>query len=135
MPATTSTPASRRRWRSSSRSRNDGVMLRRRALFVALALGTIAFGLLVHLHGRGVLGPAAQDKLGDALWAAMIAWWIGALAPRARLGLRAAVAYGICAGVEISQAFHSPALDAIRATRLGHLVLGNGFDPGDLLAY
>ena len=31
--------------------------------------------------------------------------------------------------------YHTPAIDAIRATRIGHLVLGSGFDPRDLLAY
>jgi hypothetical protein len=110
-------------------------MLRRRAFFVALALVTIAVGLLVHLRGGDTFGHEAQDKLGDALWAAMIAWWIGALAPRARLMSRALAAFAICAAVEFSQLLHTPALDAVRATRLGHLVLGSGFDPRDLLAY
>jgi hypothetical protein len=109
-------------------------MLRVRARFIAVALVTIAVGLAVHLRG-GALGPAAQDVLGDALWAAMIAWWMGALAPRTRLFVRSAVAYAICVIVEVSQLYHAPALDAIRATRAGHLVLGSGFDPRDLLAY
>lgn len=47
---------------------------------VALALGTIAVGLMV--HGRGeALGPVARDVVGDALWAAMIFWWVSAAAP------------------------------------------------------
>jgi hypothetical protein len=37
--------------------------------------------------------------------------------------------------VEVSQLWHAPALDAIRATDIGHLVLGSGFDLRDLLAY
>jgi hypothetical protein len=82
-----------------------------------------------------MLGPVARDVLGDALWAAMIAWWAGALAPRARLVVRSLTAYGVCAAVEASQLYHAPTLDALRATRLGHLVLGSGFDPRDLAAY
>jgi hypothetical protein len=109
-------------------------MFRVRASYIAAALATIAVGLLVHLHG-GVLGPAARDVLGDALWAAMIAWWVGALVPGARLVRRCCVAYAICVAVEVSQLYHTPGLDALRATGVGHLVLGSGFDPRDLAAY
>jgi hypothetical protein len=35
----------------------------------------------------------------------------------------------------VSQLYHAPALDALRATRAGHLVLGSGFDARDLAAY
>ena len=106
----------------------------RRAAFLALACATIVVGLVVHLHGAA-LGPVARDVLGDALWSMMITWWTGVLAPRARLSMRCMSAYAICAIVEVSQLYHSPALDAIRATALGHLVLGSGFDPRDLVAY
>jgi hypothetical protein len=107
---------------------------RERANYVALALATIAIGLLVHLRGS-FLGPVTRDMLGDALWAAMIAWWVGALVPRARLAARSAGAFAMCAGVEVSQLFHSPTLDAIRGTQVGHIVLGSGFDARDFLAY
>lgn len=110
------------------------IALNRRAGFVALAVGTIGVGLLV--HGRGVtLGPVARDVVGDALWAGMIMWWVGAVAPDARLVVRSAAAYLVCAGVEVSQLAHAPALDAARATPLGGLVLGSGFDARDLGAY
>jgi hypothetical protein len=99
-----------------------------------LACATIAVGLLVHLRGAA-LGPVARDVLGDALWAMMIAWWTGVLAPRARFTVRCSAAYAVCAAVEVSQLYHTPALDAVRETTLGHLVLGSGFDPRDLAAY
>jgi hypothetical protein len=105
----------------------------RRATYVGLALLTIAIGLLVHT--RGVLEPTARDILGDAVWATMIVWWISAIGPNALRRQRAGVAYVICVAVELSQRYHQPALDAIRATRVGHLVLGSGFDPRDLGAY
>jgi hypothetical protein len=107
---------------------------RSRAIYVALALVTICVGLLVHLRGTG-LDPVVRDMCGDALWATMIAWWIGALAPLATVTWRGVAAYAICAVVEISQAFHTPTLDAVRATRPGQLVLGSGFDPRDFVAY
>lgn len=109
-------------------------MIRRRATFLALACATIAVGLVVHLRGTA-LGPVVRDALGDVLWAMMIACGVGALAPRARLAVRSAAAYAVCAGVELSQLYHAPALDAVRATTTGHLVLGSGFDPRDLVAY
>jgi len=107
---------------------------RRRLAFLAAAVATIGVGLLVH-WGGGALDRALRDVLGDALWAAMMAWWIGAAAPRARLTIRSAAAYAVCVAVETSQLYHAPWLDALRATRAGHLVLGSGFDPRDLLAY
>jgi hypothetical protein len=108
--------------------------LRTRAVYIALALGTIALGLVIHWHG-GALGPTLRDVVGDALWAVMIVWWVSAAAPGASLRLRALVAVSLCAGVEVSQLYHTTALDALRSTTLGHLVLGSGFDPRDLVAY
>ncbi len=109
-------------------------MLRARAPFIALALATIALGLGVH-WSRGVFAPVPRDVLGDALWARMIAWWIGALAPDRALAARSAAAFAVCVAVELSQLVHTPALDALRGTAVGHLFLGNGFDPRDLAAY
>ena len=107
---------------------------RARLVYVALALSTIAIGLLVQF-GSGPISALWRDALGDALWAAMMTWWISAFVPRARLVARGAVAYAICVGVEVSQLYHAPAIDALRATRIGHLVLGSGFDGRDFWAY
>lgn len=102
--------------------------------YAVLALATIALGLGVHLHGDA-LGPTSRDVVGDALWAAMIAWWIAALVPAASIRPRGLAALLICFGVETSQLYHTPALDTLRRTTLGALTLGSGFDPRDLLAY
>ncbi|MEP6508661.1 MAG: DUF2809 domain-containing protein [Gemmatimonadales bacterium] len=109
-------------------------MRRIRAAYLLLALVTIGIGLLVHMRGEA-LGPVGRDFIGDALWAVMIVWWVSALVSRALLTTRGIVAFAICAGVELSQLYHSSALDAIRATQLGHLILGSGFDARDLVAY
>jgi hypothetical protein len=108
--------------------------LHARVWYVALAVGTMALGLAVHWFGAA-LSPAVRDVLGDALWAAMVTWWIGAAAPAIGLPRRGAVALAFCFAVEFSQLFHAPALDAIRRTTAGHLVLGSGFDPRDFVAY
>lgn len=108
--------------------------LRARLGFVALALGTIAVGLVV--HRRGTLLPATlRDLLGDALWAMMMGWWIGALAPNARPASRAGLALAICWTVEFSQLYHAPVVDGWRLTTPGQLILGTGFDVRDLGAY
>ncbi len=108
--------------------------LRARSAYAALALGTIAVGLGTHLGG-GALAPAVRDVVGDALWATMLAWWVGALAPGLPPGARGALALAGCFAVEASQLYHAPGVDAVRRTTLGHLVLGSGFDPRDLGGY
>ena len=108
--------------------------LRARTRYVALAVGTIVLGLAVHSRG-GALSPLMRDVLGDALWAAMAAWWIAAVAPAIRLAWRAAVALALCFAVEFSQLVHLPVLDALRRTTAGHLALGSGFDRRDFAAY
>jgi hypothetical protein len=105
-----------------------------RLAYVALAFGTIVLGLTVHLHGD-VLGPRSRDLVGDAIWAAMIAWLVAAIVPRFSLRARSVWAVAICFAVEVSQLYHTPALDMLRHTTVGQLTLGTGFDPRDLLAY
>jgi len=120
--------------RRRARFRFEVRAIRRRIVFLALACATIVLGLVVHLHGAA-FSPVTRDVLGDALWAMMILWWAGVLAPHARLAIRCTSAYAVCAIVEVSQLYHTATLDAVRATTLGHLVLGSGFDPRDLVSY
>ena len=105
-----------------------------RVAYVALALGTIVLGLTVHLYGNA-LGPTSRDVVGDVIWAAMIAWWVAAIAPGKSLRARSVCAVAICFAVEVSQLYHTPALDALRRTTFGALTLGSGFDLRDLFAY
>ena len=102
--------------------------------YVALTLCAVIVGLTVHRSG-GALPPDVRDVLGDALWAAMVAWGIAAVSPAIRLPWRAGGALAFCFVVEVSQLIHFPALDALRRTTAGHLVLGSGFDPRDFAAY
>lgn len=106
----------------------------KRRPFVVLVVMTIVAGLAVHLGGSP-LPDAVQDFTGDLLWATMMVWWAGVAVPALSGYTRAATAYLVCVAVELSQLWHTPALDAVRATTPGHLVLGSGFDPRDLVAY
>ena len=105
-----------------------------RARYFVLAICTIALGLALRAGGA-VFGATVRDVLGDALWAAMIVWWTGVVAPAARLTVRGTMAFSVCFAVELSQLYHTPWLDALRSMTGGHLVLGSGFDPRDLVAY
>ena len=107
---------------------------RRRIRSAALAITSIIVGLVVHRAALG-LNPLVRDMAGDALWAMMIFYGLGVLLPRTRLRTRTSSALAICFAVEASQLYHSPWLDALRATLPGHLILGSGFDPRDFLSY
>ena len=109
-------------------------MLRSRVAYAALALVTIAAGLGVHFRGDA-LTPASRDVLGDAIWAAMIVWWLSVIVPSASIRNRGLAALAICFAVELSQRYHTPALDALRSTAVGHMTLGSGFDPRDFMSY
>lgn len=49
--------------------------------------------------------------------------------------LLAAIALGISFAVELSQLYHAPWINEIRATRLGALARGHGFLWSDLVCY
>ena len=105
-----------------------------RLAYAGSALFTIAFGLVWRSHALP-LSPFLSKYGGDALWALMVFFIVCAVGPRARLPRRAVVALGVSFAVEFSQIYTAPWIEAIRRTRLGHLVLGSTFNPPDLLAY
>lgn len=72
---------------------------------------------------------------GDALWAAMVFWLAALLLPRLRTPRLAGVALAFSYVVELSQLYRAPWIDSVRATRVGSLVLGQGFLWSDLLSY
>ena len=104
-----------------------------RVRFALAALATIALGLASRPLGRVL--PWLSDPLGDACYALLLFWLVRIAAPRLPVVRAAAVAFCLCTLVEISQLCHAPWLDAVRRTTAGHLVLGWGFDPIDLLWY
>lgn len=110
------------------------VLRRSRALYLLLALGTIALGLATRRF-RGVLPDAIGTYAGDVLWAAMVYLLIAAAWPRAPIGRVAAGAAIFSLAIELSQLYHAPWIDAVRQTRMGGLVLGFGFLWSDLACY
>lgn len=112
----------------------DTTSFRPRWLSGLLVLVTIALGLASRRWPG--LFPAVLEKYpGDSLWAQMVYWLAAIVLPGASVRRLAAAALAIAWGVEFSQLWHPPWLDAIRATTPGHLVLGSAFGVVDLLAY
>lgn len=112
--------------------------VRRRAL--ALAVATMIVGL--GWHAAPVPMRSVHDIVGDVLWAMMMTWLVAAVGVRVDCKstlnptcIHAGIALLACYAVEFSQLLHTPALDALRRTTIGALVLGTGFDARDLVAY
>ncbi len=110
------------------RSSRNGV------LYAALAVAVVAAGLLWR-SGLIPLPLWLSNYGGDALWALMVFVGFGFLLPRASTGMIALLALAFSWGIEFSQLYHAPWIDAIRATLPGRLVLGNTFNWADLVAY
>lgn len=107
---------------------------RSRLLYAGLVAVTIALGLASRRFAAALPSWLAKNA-GDALYATMTYWGFGLLAPRARALHVAAAAAAFCFAIELGQLYHAPAIDAVRATRLGALVLGSGFHTLDLVCY
>jgi hypothetical protein len=93
--------------------------------------------LLLGLASRRFLGDYSFIKLyaGDALWALMVYFGFAFIFHRWSVPFVAAAALGFSVGIELSQLYHAPWIDSLRATRLGGLILGFSFVWSDLLCY
>lgn len=107
---------------------------RSRALYLALALAVVALGLASRRY-RPALPPFVGAYAGDTLWAAMVFLLAAALWNRARTAALAVGAALFAFGIELTQLYHAPWIDAVRATRPGALVLGHDFVWSDLPCY
>lgn len=75
------------------------------------------------------------EHTGDALYAVAVFCLLGLLWPRRSIGFHSDTAWVISVAVEASQLLSWPWLVELRATRLGGLLLGHGFQWADVLAY
>jgi hypothetical protein len=73
--------------------------------------------------------------VGDVLWALMVFFCLAFVARNWPARTVAFMTLFFSFGIELSQLYHAPWIDAIRATRLGGLVLGFTFVWCDLLCY
>ena len=107
---------------------------RSRIVYAIVLVAIVAAGLASRRFGD-VLPPFIATYAGDTLWASMVFVGLGLLFPSARTRTLAIAALTFAVADEISQLFHATWIDAIRATRLGALVLGYGFLWSDLACY
>lgn len=75
------------------------------------------------------------DYAGDTLWASLVYLCVLWLGPRLAVPRAALWALGLSVLDELSQLWHPPWLDALRAHTLVALVLGRGFLMSDLVCY
>ncbi len=97
------------------------------AVVVALGLGSRKFAR--------ALPEVIAAYAGDTLWALATFLGIGMLRPSLSTRGAAILALLFSLAIELSQLYHVPWIDSIRATTLGGLVLGFGFLWSDLACY
>ncbi len=107
---------------------------RNRWTYLTLVGVTIILGLSSRQFS-GYLPYTINLYMGDALWALMVFFMFCLIFRLKGTGWLAEAALLFAFGIEISQLYHAPWIDAIRQTRLGGLVLGYGFLWRDLVAY
>ena len=107
---------------------------RNRFYYLLFIVITLLSGLASR-HYPGVLPTCVESYLGDSLWALMVFLMAGFFfnGKSTRWIALAALVFSYC--IEISQLYHAPWIDAVRANILGGLVLGFGFLWSDLVCY
>jgi len=108
--------------------------VRRRLVYVGIAIVCIALGLLVRWPAVGLPREVAKYA-GSILWAAMVYFLLRAMVLRWAIVMAAGVAAVLVALGEATQLISLPWFDAWRATTLGHLIFGRTFAVEDILAY
>lgn len=108
-------------------------MRRNRILYLILTIITIILGLL----SRKVQGlpQIISSYSGDALWALMVFFLFAFLFNKKSTIFILIISIIFSYGIEISQLYHVPWIDSIRATSLGGLILGFGFLWSDIVCY
>lgn len=108
-------------------------MRRNRILYLILTIITIILGLL----SRKVQGlpQIISSYSGDAFWALMVFFLFSFLFNKKSTIFILVISIIFSYGIEISQLYHAPWIDSIRATTLGGLILGFGFLWSDLICY
>lgn len=108
-------------------------MRRNRILYLILTIITIILGLL----SRKVQGlpQIISSYSGDILWALMVFFLFAFLFNKKSTIFILIISIIFSYGIEITQLYHVPWIDSIRATSLGGLILGFGFLWSDIVCY
>ena len=107
---------------------------RNRFVLALFALLVIAIGLTSR-RGYVPFPAVLQNYPGDALWAWVVLLCVAWMRPAITRSQLVVWSLVIAFAIELLQLYQAPWIQAVRANKLAYLVLGNGFDPLDLLAY
>ena len=107
---------------------------RSRVLLAGLVAATMALGLATRRFPDAFPSFIAEYG-GDALWAMLVYWLLALIWPRTSSTRLALVALAISVCDEFTQLISWSWLQSLRSTRLGALVLGQGFLWSDLACY
>lgn len=105
-----------------------------RTIHAVAAAALIAAGLAIRAFKSDV--PLFVFDYGVAtLWAALVYCAAGVLFPLWPISAKFAVALLLSYCIELSQLYHAPLIDAIRANRYAHPILGGAFVSSNLVCY
>jgi uncharacterized paraquat-inducible protein A len=106
---------------------------RNRWWLLALIFTVVALGLASRKY-PGMFPASLGNYPGDTLWALTAYLVIALVVPSAPVWKLATIALTASYFVEFSQLLQIAWLNTLRSTRVGHLLLGQGFDRFDLVA-
>lgn len=107
---------------------------RTRATYITLVVVTVAIGLSSRIYPDS-FSRFLADYLGDILWTSMVYFGLCVIKPSMKIEKLILISLGLSYFIEITQLYHAPWIDSIRATRIGGLVLGHGFLWNDIICY
>jgi hypothetical protein len=108
---------------------------RNRQTYAVLILLVIVTGLASRSSLAIYLPSFLAKYAGDTLWALMVFFVLGFIFPSVRTGSAALLTIALSFGVELSQLYQAEWINTIRDTRIGALILGEGFKWSDIVCY
>lgn len=108
-------------------------MNRNRIVYGLLTISVLLLGLASRRFFGEIL--FVKTYAGDVLWALMVFFGLALAFNRWSTKAITLATLIFSFGIEISQLYHAPWIDGLRATRVGGLVLGFAFVWSDLLCY
>jgi CubicO group peptidase (beta-lactamase class C family) len=119
---------------NSTATPNQKTFQRKRSRYAVAAAVVIGVGLFWR-SGFVSLSSFTAKYGGDALWALVVFLGFGFLFRCVSTLRIALVSVCFAWSLEFLQLYHAPWIDSLRASQLGHLILGSTFNGPDFLAY
>ena len=118
----------------NSKQGNSPSIERRRIIYFFIIIIVVTLGLASRYYSRH-LPHWVEMYAGDTLWALNVFLMLGFIFKKNSSLWIAIIALSFSFLIEISQLYHAPWIDGIRAYKLGGVILGFGFLWSDLICY